>query len=182
MRPNRRLIPIAVVALTAFGLLAACSSGDDSPAATGPATTEPATSQPDTTPATTAPATTAPATTQPATTQPATTTEPEPGPPRLAGLAEIELTTAHRGGGQRPLLEWSAVEGADTYGVYLYAPDETIYWSWQGGERSVFVGGENQLPDSVSGPSVIDGMTWSVVAYDAALVPVGSSELRPIAP
>lgn len=115
---------------------------------------------------------------------PQPTPEPEQpsDPPRLTGLPPVELSTEQSGGGDRPLLEWVPVEGVDVYGVYLYAPDESIYWTWQGYETSVFVGGETQLPDSMPGPSVVDGMTWSVVGFDADFLPVAVSDVRPIAP
>lgn len=185
--PPRRLVGSIGVVL-ALATVAACSGDDQAEEPSAPVVTEgEVAAEPDadvdTTPATTAPtAATTPDTTEP----PPPTTEPTPerpsDPPRLAGLPPVELTTEQQGGGDRPLLEWSSVDGADYYGVHLYAPDESIYWTWLGHETSVFVGGETQLSDTMPGPSVVDEMTWSVVAYDAELLPIAVSNVRPISP
>ena len=94
----------------------------------------------------------------------------------------VVLATAPEGGGNRPLLEWSSVSGADHYGVYLYAPSGKLYWSWRGRELSVYVGGAVQIGDHAAGPAVVVGMNWAVVAYDADLNPIAASGLRPIGP
>jgi len=94
----------------------------------------------------------------------------------------VVLATAPEGGGNRPLLEWSSVSGADHYGVYLYAPSGKLYWSWRGRELSVYVGGAVQIGDHAAGPAVVVGMNWAVVAYDANLNPIAASGLRPIGP
>jgi hypothetical protein len=100
----------------------------------------------------------------------------------LGFLPGMTLTTPTSGNGSRPLLAWESVEGADWYSVYLYGPDQGLYWSWQGRETSVPVGGRPQLNDKAPGPSVADGMTWSVVAYDSHDMPIASGGPRPIAP
>lgn len=100
----------------------------------------------------------------------------------LGFLPGMTLTTPTSGNGSRPLLAWESVEGADWYSVYLYGPDQGLYWSWQGRETSVPVGGRPQLNDKAPGPSVADGMTWSVVAYDNHDMPIASGGPRPIAP
>lgn len=169
-------------AVLALASVVACSGGDEAAETSAPAVTEAeaeaeVADDTDTTPSTTA-GDTAPDTTEPPTTEPERPSEP----PRLAGLDSIELTTEQQGGGDRPLLEWSPVDGVDVYGVYLYAPDGSTYWTWQGEATSVFVGGESQLPDSMPGPSVADQMTWSVVGFDADFLPVAASDVRPIAP
>lgn len=94
----------------------------------------------------------------------------------------MTLTTPTSGGGIRPVLAWDPVNGADWYGVYLYAPNHKLYWSWQGRESSVPVGGRPKLNDDSLGPSVVVGMTWSVIAYDAQDLPIASGGPRPIAP
>jgi hypothetical protein len=112
-----------------------------------------------------------------------TTTAPEAGPPLIAGFdQQVVLTAPTSGGGARPLLSWDPVDGAGSYVVFVYAPNGDIYWSWSGSDTSVHVGGEPQLGDGVSGPSVAQGMTWGVIAYDADLLPIAVSEKRPIAP
>lgn len=104
-------------------------------------------------------------------------------PPLFEGLdGTVTLLTAESGEGTRPLLEWEEFPGADHYAVFLYAPSGAVYWSWAGRETSVHVGGEPQLREGASGPSVIEGMSWAVMAYDADLLPLAVSEQRPIAP
>lgn len=107
----------------------------------------------------------------------------EPQAPLFAGVdGTIALITSESGGGIRPLLEWEPVAGVDHYGVYLYAPGGSIYWSWTGTVTAVHVGGEPQLRDGAPGPSIVDGMSWAVIAYDADLLPIAVSPQRPIAP
>jgi hypothetical protein len=161
---------VAAISLAA----AACTGGsadDRGTGTSGPASTPGPTTSTEVTIATTA----APATTT-------TTTTTVPGDALLAGLEPITLNTPESGGGIRPELSWEPVAGADHYAVYVYAPNGRIYWSWQGRETSVPVGGRPVLPDAATGPSVVDGMTWAVVAYDTALQPVGSSAVVPIGP
>ena len=66
--------------------------------------------------------------------------------------------------------------------MFLYAPSGEVYWSWAGTATQVHVGGEPQLHEGASGPSVIEGMSWAVIAYDADLLPIAVSEQRPISP
>ncbi|HEC11055.1 MAG TPA: hypothetical protein ENI86_16055 [Acidimicrobiales bacterium] len=99
----------------------------------------------------------------------------------LAGLPEIELLSPANGGGIRPLLQWEPT-GAALYGVYVYAPDGSLYWAWRGREAEVYVGGAVRIDPERPGPSITEGMTWSVVAYDADLLPLASSAIIPIAP
>ncbi len=82
-------------------------------------------------------------------------------------LIDIEAQAGQSSG--RPQLAWSAVEGVDHYGVYVNASSGQIYWAWQGYETSVALGGN--IGDA-AGPSASEGMTWAVVAYDAALLPI----------
>lgn len=110
------------------------------------------------------------------------TAEPA-GDPLFAGLDDtVALVTDTSGGGERPLLEWESVDGADHYSLYLYGPSGDVYWSWTGHDTAVHVGGEPRLDDGVPGPSVADGMSWSVLAHDAAGLPLAVSEQRAIAP
>lgn len=96
--------------------------------------------------------------------------------------ATIEPLTPVAGSGIRPLLEWSPVDGASHYMVVVYAPDGSPYWTWTGAATSVHVGGDPVLADDRPGPSVVDGMTWGIVALDDEIVPIASSDRRPIAP
>jgi hypothetical protein len=105
------------------------------------------------------------------------------GEPFFGGLdRQIGLLTPEAGGGGRPLLEWEPVPGADHYAVYVYAPDDRVYWAWTGDDARVHVGGEPQLLEGVSGPSISPGMSWAVIAFDADLLPIAVSERREIAP
>jgi hypothetical protein len=96
--------------------------------------------------------------------------------------ATIELLTPVAGSGIRPLLEWSPLDSAFHYMAILYAPDSSPYWTWTTAATSVHVGGEPVLDDDRPGPSVIEGMTWGIVALDDELVPIAYSERRSIAP
>ena len=123
---------------------------------------------------------------------PATTTEPPvtaPSPLPSAGEqlfgdfgTVVTLHTSTSGGGGRPLLDWQQVAGADHYGLYVYAPDGRIHWAWTGRETSIHVGGEPQLREGAPGPRITEGMSWAVVAYDADMLPITTSEIRPISP
>lgn len=172
-------------------LLVACSGGDDSgdvatattdePAAETSSTTEPDAPS-DTVPDTTADSTAAPdtaveTTAAPAATAPPTTPPAEPEP-LLSGFDDlIELTVEPGSIPDRPVLAWTAVDGADHYGAYVYAPSGEIYWAWQGRETSVPLGGA--IGDA-PGPLAADGMTWAVIAYDAELLPITVSVVEPL--
>jgi len=161
----RRAMLVAAAAL----LVASCGGG--TPAATA------GTSAPTTT---SAGATT---TTGAATTTTAASTTTEAAGPLFGSFDQaVTLLTATSGGGIRPLLQWDPVSGADHYGVYVYAPNGDLYWSWLTTDTSVHVGGEPVLHDDAPGPSVAEGMSWAVVAYDAAQLPLAVSAQRPIAP
>jgi hypothetical protein len=97
-------------------------------------------------------------------------------------LPGVVQTSEGSGAGVRPLLEWEPVEDADHYAVVLYAPDGDAYWAWFGADTAVHVGGEPALRDEAPGPSVVEGMSWLVIAYDVGGDPVAISAARPIAP
>lgn len=125
-------------------------------------------------------------TTQVTSTSPAPTSDQAPqesSPPEiLEHLEGIALLTPTAGGGTRPTLEWEGVEEADRYGVYLYDPGGKLYWSWQGRETSIPVGGRPRLVEDALGPQVSEGMTWTVIAFDADQAPVAAGGPRAIAP
>lgn len=66
--------------------------------------------------------------------------EDQPGLPMANGV-EIELVTPRSGGGERPMLEWTAVDGAEAYTVAVYDADGAPWWSWSGPETAVVIGG-----------------------------------------
>lgn len=118
-------------------------------------------------------------TTIPQTTETTTTLASEPA---IKGLAVIEQTTPTSGGGTRPLLEWTAVQGASTYLVVVYTETGGSYWSALTIESSTFVGGPLQIPSGRTGPNVADGYTWTVYAEDAEGNLLAASPRRAIAP
>ena len=163
--PHLTLMMVATAALTACG---------GAPAATESGSVATPSGQP------TAPAASATPLTG---TAPPSSGGPVAGTPLFGDFESlIVLRTPTAGGGSRPLLEWDGVDGVDHYAVYLHAPDGRIYWSWSGRQTSVHVGGEPPLREGAPGPSVAAGMTWAVVAYDADLLPITTSEIRPISP
>lgn len=174
--------------LAGAALLAACSGSDDTDEVSTAATDEPGTeatspTEPDapsdTSTATTAPPATAVETTDaPAATAPPTTPPPVEPKPLLAGFDDlIELTVGPGAVPNRPVLSWTAVDGADHYGAYVYAPNGELYWAWQGRETNVPLGGA--IGDA-PGPAAGGGMTWAVIAYDASLLPIGVSVVAPL--
>jgi hypothetical protein len=184
----------ATLAVAALGFTA-CGGDDDDAAATTVAdttsdTTVPADTTDVTEPAddTVAPVTSAPTdaatddTSVPETAVP--TTEPEPDD--LMATLEvpvIDIATPTSGGGERPLLQWAAVDGATAYRLVVLAEGEP-YWAWVGRTASVPFGGG----DPGSGPgqlAVLTGdaaYTWTVTAWDDGGNLLGASAPAPIAP
>lgn len=98
------------------------------------------------------------------------------------GLVPVETVTPASGGGTRPLLEWVPVDHAYMYSVVLLTPSGKAYWGWEGTETAIHVGGEPQLEGFAAGPSVIEGMTWSVAAYDDEFHVIAVSPRASISP
>lgn len=111
-----------------------------------------------------------------------TTTETTIGvaPPDLQ-LPAIETTPA-TAGGPRPELNWEPVPDAALYLVTVFDPSGAPYWAWQGETKSVHVGGEPQLRPEAAGPSVIEGMSWEVIALDGDLALLAASERQDLSP
>lgn len=151
-------------------VFSACASGEDSVQEDGqPTTTTTTASGDDSTGSTAAP----------------TTTIDLSALPSIADdidVPVIEQLTAISGGGSRPMLEWSALDGADRYFVFVNAAAGEIYWAWRTRDTSVPVGGFPQLDEGAAGPAVSEGMTWVVMALDAESNVVGISPRRPISP
>jgi hypothetical protein len=127
---------------------------------------------------------TGPASFTPAPVSPAPSATPAAAPtPLVPGIGSITLTTAAAGAGARPQLAWSPVGGAATYRVTVFAEDGRPYWSWEGPDASVFLGGGVEpLPSDAPGPLLRAGMSWVVFAADADGEPIASSAITPIAP
>lgn len=104
-------------------------------------------------------------------------------PPRMPfPLPEIELTSPGTGVGSRPELAWEPVDGAATYSLTVYAPSGVAYWAWHGTGTSVVVGGVRHGEVADTGPRVVDGMTWDVIAVDGDGMPLARSVERPLSP
>lgn len=97
-------------------------------------------------------------------------------------LPSIEVTTPTSGEGPRPELSWEPVPETVRYLVTVYTPSGDPYWAWQGEKTAVHVGGEPQLEPDAAGPSVVDGMTWEVVAVGPDDEPLASSGRMEISP
>ena len=64
------------------------------------------------------------------------------------------------------------------YSVFLLSPSGDAYWAWGPG----YVGGESELNETASGPSVVAAMTWSVAAYDDAFHAIALAGPRSVSP
>jgi hypothetical protein len=148
------------IAACALALLAAGCAGSEE--ASTPAPDQVSTPAPSATPPADEPATTPPTT--------------EPPAEDDAGLPSIEGLTAAEGAGLQPLLQWEPVSGAATYDVVLYDPAGAAYGAWSGTAAAVVVG------DGAVDPTIAEGMSWAVLAYDDDGAPVAASAQLPIAP
>ena len=90
-------------------------------------------------------------------------------------IQHMTLLTPSEGGGERPLLSWQRVEGAEFYRVVLFNDQGIPYWAWQGEDTGIYVGGLTEPPPSNSiGPIVTLCMTWITTAYNAEGVPIAA--------
>jgi hypothetical protein len=154
--------PFITVLILALGVAACAQSPTATTAPPDVQVTEAATPAPD--------ATTAP---------PTPTTGPVIG---VQGVTTIVQLTPTEGVGLHPLFEWEAVPGAVLYSLTLHTADDRPYWAWEGTETSIYLGGAVQLADDSVGPRLYEPMTWTVFAFDADGMIVGSSPARPVAP
>lgn len=102
--------------------------------------------------------------------------------PELVDIPGIDLLTPESGGGVRPEFAWEPIDRAFFYNVVLLDPAGRGYWGWEGTTTAVHLGGEPVIKEGLSGPSVIEGMTWQVAAYDDDLNLIALSHRQPIAP
>ncbi len=100
----------------------------------------------------------------------------------ITGIPVVDLLTPEAGGGARPELAWEPVDQAFFYNVVVLDPSGGGYWGWEGTATAVHVGGEPVITAGLSGPSVIDGMSWQVSAYDSDQNLIALSHQQPIAP
>lgn len=173
-------------------LLAACSGGDSEPSradepagadASAPTTAAMAdTEQP-------ADSTIAPATTQPVggadsgdaepvVTEPPTTTTTVPPPAIDVGRTVVQ-TTPTSGNPATPTLAWEAVEGAASYTVMVADAEGSTWWTWEGAELEVALGG---VASGAAALQTEAGVTWTVFAHgdDGGLL--AASPRRPLDP
>lgn len=101
----------------------------------------------------------------------------------MSGIASIDLLTPPSGAGSKPHFEWSAIEGALQYTLFLQFTDGQPYWSWTGSGTSIYLGGsDSPPPEDAAGPVLLDGMSWAVIALDAEGNVIASSNLQQISP
>jgi hypothetical protein len=86
----------------------------------------------------------------------------------LPGLAVIEVLGPDESeGADVPHFEWSAVRGAEEYGVVV-SDDEGAVWAWRGTDTDIWFGGlSRERPAGMAGPVVPPGSTWRVAAFDS---------------
>lgn len=98
------------------------------------------------------------------------------------GLETMTLLTPTSGGGTRPAFEWEPVDGAFMYSVVLRGPAGRGYWGWEGRETSIHLGGEPVIEEGKPGPSLVEGMSWQVSAYNDDFDMIALSGRRSIGP
>jgi hypothetical protein len=99
------------------------------------------------------------------------------------GVSLIQQLTAAEDVGAQPLFEWQAVEDAARYVLLVIDTDGRAYWSWEGAETAVYLGGGTDVPpEDSAGPKLLRPMTWMVFAFDEAESLIGVSASSPITP
>jgi hypothetical protein len=105
------------------------------------------------------------------------------GEPIVDDTAEIRLLTKSSGGGAHPVLKWKPVAGTASYLVVVRTPGGTPFWTWQGSETSVRLGGgPESAADDTEGAALRTRMVWFVIAFDADRKAIASSVTRRIRP
>jgi hypothetical protein len=100
-----------------------------------------------------------------------------------AQAGEIELLTPKKGEGIRPVFEWEPVDGASRYLLVVQDKRGRAYWSWQGSETEVPLGGgEKPRKPGAGGPRIAKGYKWIVSAFNPNGELLAISKLRPISP
>src|SRR5262245_57400235 len=86
-----------------------------------------------------------------------------PPDPVAAQGDEIQLLTPKKGQGIRPVFRWASVEGATEYLLVVLDKRGRAYWSWQGSETEIPMGGGEKPSKPGSGaPRVAKGYKWIV--------------------
>jgi hypothetical protein len=100
-----------------------------------------------------------------------------------AQVDEVKLLTKKQGGGIRPVFRWEPVDGAATYLLVVHDRKGRAYWSWQGSETKVPMGGgEKPSKPGSGGPRIAKGYKWIVSAFGPNGELLAISKRRPISP
>lgn len=98
-------------------------------------------------------------------------------------ITYIQLLTDIEGAGGKPLFAWEVVSGASRYQLIVFDEAGEPYWAWEGTRTQIYMSGTDaQPPNDSSGPSIDEGYTWAVVAYDSDGKISAASEIRSISP
>lgn len=116
----------------------------------------------------------------------ATTAAEAPAPagvPLLDGVDQLGvLGPPATGAGEVPLFSWQAVTGAATYDLVIVTPAGPL-WAYSGAATEIRLGGlPFDRPEGVSGPVLVAGSCWSVVARDSAGHVTAASEFLLVSP
>lgn len=102
--------------------------------------------------------------------------------PLLVGADPVIQLTPTEGVGVRPTFDWEAVEGAGSYFLVVKDDAGAAYWTWDGSETSIPLGGAEFPDDFGNGPTIGPGYKWSVSAYATDGTFLAISGDRPISP
>jgi hypothetical protein len=98
-------------------------------------------------------------------------------------VEQVTLLTPKQGKGIRPVFRWEPVPDAANYLLVVQNKKGRAYWSWQGTETEVPMGGgEKPTKPGSGGPRVADGYRWIVSAFGAGGELLAISKRRPISP
>jgi len=105
------------------------------------------------------------------------------GEPLVVGIAGIVvLEPPTEDAGTAPQFRWEPVDDASTYDLVVLGPEGPL-WAWQGAETEIWLGGlPYERPPGVSGPVVVEGTCWSVVARDVEGHVVAASDFLAVSP
>lgn len=90
-----------------------------------------------------------------------TTVSPTTSPAVLGIGGSVVQTTPTSGNPPTPLLAWEPVDGAESYSVIVLDPDGATWWSWDGPELEVALGGVGSAPAALRTAA---GVSWAVLA------------------
>jgi len=105
------------------------------------------------------------------------------GLPLIEGIPVIDvLGPPESGAGEAPLFRWKPVAGVARYTLAVIGPDGPL-WAWQGEETEIYLGGlPFERPPGWSGPVIVAGSCWSVIARGSDGHVMAVSSFLPISP